>query len=197
MSASRTATFATLALLLAGPALAHPGGVKDPAQASAPGACSTAQLAEIDAAWAEAGTAVAAAVARLNADPNLPELRRWFGTTPAKFVRMNLERIAAHIARGRPADTACEHPVACREQPFAYANPGTGAIGFCRPFFQAGARGQDSRFGIVVHEVSHLAVRTRDATYQPQRVLGLAKTEPAVAAMNADSYEYFVEELFR
>ena len=48
---------------------------------------------------------------------------------------------------------------------------------------------------MVVHEVSHLVLGTRDAAYQPRGAEALAKDEPRVAAMNADNYEYFVEFL--
>jgi hypothetical protein len=77
------------------------------------------------------------------------------------------------------------------------ALPASGSLGFCPIFFRASDRGQDSRFGIVVHEVSHISIGTRDATYQPHQVLILAKDDPATAAMNADSYEYLVETLYR
>lgn len=201
LHAAVIASFALLAIpALTVPALAQSGDKEAMPAAARDGACSAEQLAQIDAAFGEAEAAIATTVRRLNDEPNLPELRQWFGATPAKFVRMNLERVAERVARGRPSATACNHPAMCERgenSPFAYALPSAGSMGFCPLFFRAGARGQDSRFGILVHEMSHLAIGTRDATYQPRHVLALAKQEPATAAMNADSYEYLVETLYR
>ncbi|MBS7809709.1 M35 family metallo-endopeptidase [Roseococcus pinisoli] len=161
------------------------------------GTCSAAELALIDAAFVEAHGAIRYSLKRLAADPRHPELRRWFGTTPTKLVMSNLERIAARAAQGRPEDTACNHSSHCQNRPAAYARPSDGALGFCETFFRAADRGQDSRFGIVVHEVSHISIRTRDVAYQPQRSIILAKQDPATAAMNADSYEYLIEAIYR
>lgn len=183
-------------VLMASPACAQYQG-KPGKPAIADGTCSAEQLAVIDAAFADAGAGIRFTLARLNEDPNHPELRRWFGTTPGKLIRANLERIGERVARGRPADTACNHPVHCRNRPAAYARPYNGSLGFCPFFFNARERGQDSRFGIVVHEVSHIAIGTVDATYQPHQVLVLAKDDPATAARNADNYEYLVETLYR
>jgi hypothetical protein len=57
--------------------------------------------------------------------------------------------------------------------------------------------GTDSRWGILIHEASHLAANTRDHAYRPNGALMLAKENPARAAENADNYEYFVETLPR
>jgi len=195
MTSFRAAALAVL-VLLASSACAQTAG--KPVKPDVPaGTCTAEQLAQIDAAFLEARAAIGFTVDRLSEDLRHPELRRWFGTTPGKLVRANLERIAASVAQGRPADTACNHPAFCRNRPAAYARPGTGGLGFCHFFFRAGPRGQDSRFGIVVHEVSHLSIGTVDSTYQPHQVLILAKDDPAAAARNADSYEYLVETLYR
>lgn len=197
----KTITFAAASLMLAGVAFAQDGTRPQPQpqpQAAAElGICTPAQFAVIDEAFAEAGAAIAQAVAQLNGNPGLPELRIWFGTTPAKFIRRNLGAMGARVAQGRPAQTACNDTRRCSAGTFAYAIPSTGAMGFCPAFFRAGPRGQDSRLGVVVHEVSHIAIGTRDARYQPMAVRQLGKDEPATAAMNADSYEYFVETLTR
>ncbi|MDB5413248.1 MAG: mep [Rubritepida sp.] len=163
--------------------------------AAASSTCSAEQLGQIDAAFTDAGAALETAIRQISAEPQHPELHRWFGSTPAKFVRMNLERVALQVGRGRPATIECLHPTTCDASIFAYARQATGVMGFCRAFFGAGREGRDSRFGILVHEVSHVAIGTRDATYQPRNVLALAKDEPATSAMNADSYEYLVEAL--
>jgi hypothetical protein len=190
------ATMLAALVLLAGPVLAQAAD-KTGKPPAANGICSAEQLAQIDDAFVEAHTAIRFTLERLAAEPGHAELRRWFGTTPGKLVRANLQRVAARVAQGRPSDVACNHPGVCRNQFAAYARPGTGALGFCQAFFSAGSRGQDSRFGIIVHEVSHISIGTVDATYQPRQVLILAKDDPAAAARNADSYEYLVESLYR
>lgn len=186
-------------LLMASPACAQPVKTAKPGgfPPAATGICSVEQLAEIDAAFTEARAALRFTLERLAEDASHPELRRWFGTTPGKLIRVNLQRIEARVVEGRPADTTCNHPTSCRPTSFAFTRPATGALGVCAAFFRAGPRGQDSRFGIMVHEMSHLAIGTRDATYQPHQVLVLAKDDPAAAAMNADNYEYLVETLYR
>lgn len=196
MTSFRAALLAVL-VLFAGPALAQtkqPPGGKPPA---ANGICSAEQLAQIDEAFTEAHRALLVTLARLAEEPAHPELRRWFGTTRVELVRVNLKRIAVRVAQGRPADTACNHPGVCRSQFAGYSRPASGALGFCQAFFSAGNRGQDSRLGVVVHEVSHISIGTADVAYQPRQALILAKDDPAGAARNADSYEYLVESLFR
>jgi peptidyl-Lys metalloendopeptidase len=79
----------------------------------------------------------------------------------------------------------------------AYAAPGRGIIGLCPGFFRAAMDGYDNRWGVLVHEASHLAAGTDDFAYGPAAALILAKQDPARAARNADSYEYFVETLPR
>ena len=88
----------------------------------------------------------------------------------------------------------------CRGQTFAYVRWGGNAqevMGVCPAFFRAARSGQDSQGGIILHEMSHLALGTRDHAYQPARVEALAKDDPRAAQMNADSYEYFAEFLPR
>ncbi len=77
----------------------------------------------------------------------------------------------------------------------AYASAGRGLLGLCPAFFRARMTGFDSRWGILVHEVSHLVAGTRDHAYGRRSAMALAANEPARAAQNADNFEYFVETL--
>jgi peptidyl-Lys metalloendopeptidase len=79
----------------------------------------------------------------------------------------------------------------------AYAAAGRGLLGLCPAFFRASLTGFDSRWGILVHEVTHLAAGTRDHAYGRRAAAVLAKDEPERAAQNADNYEYFLETLPR
>jgi len=197
------AALAILATLLATPAMAD-GGVKKPSTGSAtaaavpPGTCTREQLTVIDEAFTTARERVQAALAFIDERPEDPHIRRWFGTTPRKVVRHHFALIDAGLHDGGRPRLRCNDPEACPQghgSRFAYARQSDRLLGFCHSFFSTGTRGQDARFGVVVHELSHIVVGTRDAAYQPRGAESLAKDEPLVAAMNADNYEYFVEFL--
>jgi hypothetical protein len=179
-------------LLAAGTAAAQ--GLKAPLPQAVPeAACSAQERAVIEAAFRDALAMTRLSIQRLDTEPNLPEFQRWFGTAPRAQVRRNLELIAQHLATRRPSTLLCNPPDACPPGRFAFVRPAGGEMGFCRLFFSARNEGLDSRPGIIVHEISHLAARTRDIVYSPTRAAILAKDDPASAAVNADNYEYFVE----
>lgn len=197
MKPLRTAALAAaLAVSLAGPGLADgkPNTGKPPQQ---DGVCTPDQRAMISTAFDQAEARVRQAIALLEAQPDHPHLRRWFGTTPAKVVHLHFDMIAERLATGRRPQIRCNDAEGCpaNRRLFGYHPGRSDLIGLCRGFFEAGETGQDSRFGVIIHEISHLAVGTRDSGYQPRDAEALAKDDPAVAAMNADNYEYFVETL--
>ncbi|MCK8787878.1 M35 family metallo-endopeptidase [Roseomonas sp. NAR14] len=190
---------AGLALLLAmAPflAAAAPSGVPDkPGMPVAPDLCTAGQRATIEAAFGEAGTRLAAAIALLESAPEDAHVRRWFGGARRKLLRVNLGLIAAALRpEARPA-LICNPSRPCDAGNWARASTVGRSLTFCPRFFDSPAAGQDSRFGVVIHELSHIVIGTRDATYQPARSEALARDEPRVAATNADNYEYFVELL--
>jgi hypothetical protein len=119
-------------------------------------------------------------------------VQRWFGDADRRTVRRNLGLIRASLAPGRRPPAICGAPQTCRA--FAIIRDGR-TIELCPRFFQAGREGQDSRFGVIVHEVSHVAAGTQDLAYQPFLSGKLAASDPEAAAANADNYEYFVEFL--
>ncbi len=165
--------------------------------AAPPGTCSAQEARDVEIAFREAAQMTRYAIRALDENPNLPEFRRWFGTGPVAPVRRNLVIIADYLARQRPPQIACNSPNMCPRGRFAYTMNATGAMGFCELFFNARSDGWDSRAGIVIHEVSHAAARTRDVAYSVRGAAVLAKDDPASAAINADNYEYFVESLRR
>jgi peptidyl-Lys metalloendopeptidase len=57
--------------------------------------------------------------------------------------------------------------------------------------------GTGTRWGILVHEATHFAAATQDHAYGRAASLALARSDPARAAENADSYMLFVETLPR
>ncbi|MCX7374149.1 MAG: M35 family metallopeptidase [Alphaproteobacteria bacterium] len=187
-----------LALLLsAAPGFAQapgkPGFGGGKPETEQPGVCNVQQRQLIEQAFRDALAMTRLSIQRLDREPNLPEFRRWFGTAPVQTVRGNLVLIANHMATQRPPALFCNPPNACPQGRFAFVMTGSGGMGFCPLFFNARNDGFDSRPGIVVHEISHVAARTRDIVYSPSRAATLAKDDPMSAAINADNYEYFVE----
>jgi hypothetical protein len=149
----------------------------------------------IDDALAVARTRIRDAIRLVREQPDHPHVRRWFGDAPRKTIRITLELTAARLDDLAGVTIRCNDPPACPGGRFAYANERALVLGVCPPFFRARMEGTDSRWGILIHEASHLAANTRDHAYRPTGALALAKENAARAAENADNYEYFVETL--
>lgn len=80
---------------------------------------------------------------------------------------------------------------------YAYVNPSDmSRVYLGLRFFEAPASGYDSKLGTVIHEMTHfwLTGNTNDIEYGKNDCLDLAKNDPDSAQMNADNYQYFVEE---
>lgn len=199
------ATAAALATLMLAPLPLAAQGVKggDRQAQSQNGACSEAQRVAIRRGFADARQMMNASIASLTLRPEAirPHLTRIFGTNPAGAIAKNFRAISAGMEQREPRLVyECNRAESCRGQTFAYVRWGGNArevMGVCPAFFRAERTGQDSQGGIIVHEMSHLALGTSDHAYQPARVEALAKDDPAAAQMNADSYEYFAEFLPR
>jgi peptidyl-Lys metalloendopeptidase len=149
----------------------------------------------IDEALAMARSRIRDAIRLVQDEPDHAHIRRWFGTAPRKTIRITLELTAARLDDMAAVTIRCNDPPDCPGGRFAYANERNLILGLCPPFFRARMDGTDSRWGILIHEASHLAANTRDHAYRPTGALRLAKDNPARAAENADNYEYFVETL--
>ncbi|MBQ7081323.1 MAG: DUF4157 domain-containing protein [Fibrobacter sp.] len=66
-------------------------------------------------------------------------------------------------------------------------------IRLCAGYRMARDNGIDSKPGVLIHETSHMALKTEDHEYGISRCKKLAKKNPAKAFENADSYEYAAE----
>lgn len=157
--------------------------------------CTPEHRAAIDEALAAARPRLAAALRMVREQPDHAHVRRWFGDASPKVIGMTLELTAARLADVSALDIRCNDPDACPGGRFAYARERDLVLGVCPPFFRARMDGTDSRWGILVHEGSHIAANTRDHAYRPNGAMRLAKENSARAAENADNYEYFVETL--
>ena len=173
---------------------------KGPVATAEPGACSADQRAAITQAYADARALALRSAAFLEERGADPHVARFFGNSPRKVLAEHYRIIAAGMDQLPDLELRCNDARVCGSGgTFAYvihAMPQRprATAGFCQSFFSAHAtEGQDNRAGIVIHEISHLVLDTRDAEYQPRAAQDLAKDEPNVAAMNADNYEYFAE----
>lgn len=193
---------ALLVALLAGVPAAQAQLPKPPPEspaASQPGpACSVEQRRLVTVALAEAAPRLREAIAFLDRQPDHPHVQRYFGTAPRRQVRDRLTRTAAQIAQGLGGlKLACNDAPQCGAASFAYTVASVRLLGLCPGFFRAGTAGTDTRWGILIHEASHLAGVTGDHAYGVNGALRLAKQNPRRAAANADNLEYFVETLPR
>lgn len=199
------ATAVTLATLMLAPLPLAAQGVKggERQALSQNGACTEEQRATIRRGFADARQMANASIASLALEPEAirPHLARFFGTNPAGAIAKNFRAISRGLDEREPRlSYECNRAESCRGQTFAYVRWGGNArevMGVCPAYFRAARTGQDSQGGIILHEISHLALGTRDHAYQPARAEALAKDDPAAAQMNADSYEYFAEFLPR
>lgn len=170
---------------------------RGPADIPGPECSAEHHLPVIEEALAEARLRIAEAVRLVREQPDHPHIARWFGAAPRKTIRITLELTAARLGDMAGVEIRCNDPPSCPGGRFAYARERDMVLGVCPPFFRARMEGTDSRWGILIHEASHLAANTRDHAYRPNGALALAKENPARAAENADNYEYFVETLPR
>jgi peptidyl-Lys metalloendopeptidase len=200
MTFIRRAWLALLLAILAAPALAQPQAKpavpRNPAELSGP-ACATEHQAVIAEAFVIARERVEAGLALIRANPEHDHIRRWFGTTPPGEVSARLQATATWLDGSGGARLRCNDPPGCKSARMAYAAPYAKVLGVCPAFFRARMDGFDSRWGILVHEVTHLAAGTRDHAYGRRAAAVLAKDDPERAAQNADNYEYFLETLPR
>ncbi len=200
MTRPRHAWLVLLLLVFATPAPAQPLGKpavpRHPAELAGP-ACVAEHQAVITEAVAVARDRVQAGLALLRDQPRHEHIRRWFGTTPPEQVAARLQATAAWLDAAAGARLQCNDPPGCKSGRLAYAAPFAKVLGLCPAFFRARLEGFDSRWGILLHEVTHLAAGTRDHAYGRRAAAVLAKDDPARAAENADNYEYFLETLPR
>ena len=184
------AAWANLALLAAAPVA---WGNTPPAALSG---CDPKRVILVEHAFALAERHTEAALAFLDAEPYHEHVRSWFGTTPHPKIRVRLARTLELLRPERRPPVLCGTAESCGNRPiFAIANLTRRSVMLCPLFFNAQNEGADSRPGVMVHEMSHLAAGTGDMAYGRSAALALARKEPDRAALNADNYEYFVEFL--
>lgn len=180
----------------------------DPAMARMPG-CTKEQEATIKTAISDAKRLVVTAAANVRDDEIF---ERWFGKySPAaeEKVRATLKSIARGIRSGAvTARCARVSPQDCDVGTYAYVfRDEEYVLNICPAFFRQpfmsflrpGTERSDngSKAGTIVHEISHFEViaSTEDHCYSRSECSDMAIRSPARAIENADSYQYFVEDV--
>jgi peptidyl-Lys metalloendopeptidase len=137
---------------------------------------------------------------------------RWFGKyTPrhSDVVRANLKSVFTAIKSGRVTTTCAAIGFgACERSTYAFVYPDEPYnVYVCPPFFDlptmaslrpehpSGDNG--TREGTFIHEISHFTrvARTVDRCYSRVDCSQMAQTDAFTAVRNADSYQYFTEDI--
>ena len=199
----RSITQAAVAAVVVGfGVVAWAAGPKEPAANGAQGlrfdakTCSAEERASVTEAFGLARQRVAAGLQVAMANPNDPRMVRWFGEGHQRRVVEVLQATIRQMDNASDFTIACASSAYCvQRNPMAYTSHANRVVGFCRGFFRAALTGEDSRFGALIHELTHLAAQTQDHAYSRPNARTLAMKEGNRAANNADSYEYFCETL--
>ncbi|KIJ32707.1 hypothetical protein M422DRAFT_783363 [Sphaerobolus stellatus SS14] len=132
-------------------------------------------------------------------DDSTPRFTTWFGdftTHKYNFIQRNYEMLNATDAyQSWTYDCGCEEGNAGI---IAYVyGPEYGTIHLCPGFMAVGPVGTDSRAGSLIHESTHWAktVNTLDYVYGQEGCKSLAEDDWRKAVRNADTYEYFAENV--
>lgn len=155
--------------------------------------CSTGQVVMLKDAIGRAATALDRSIGWLRAGAAARDVDTWFGRSDPRRIAATLQTIRDRLQSAAPLQIECNSKVECERGQFAYSDGGGTLAGFCDAFFAMPEEGIDSRFGTVVHELSHLVAGTDDYVYGVEDAQDLAARSPRKAANNADNYEYFVE----
>lgn len=129
-----------------------------------------------------------------------PAFRSWFGS----FDRRKANQVAS-VIRGFKGQLRCKSHVfytdlgRCEDDTIAWyiKHPDPkqlSAANYCPRFFSLPDNGTDSKWGTILHELSHGYGGTVDHAYGQARCRQLAISAPHLAVENADSYQYYLEE---
>lgn len=185
------------------------GFFAQPALAETHARCSAQQSAVVDDALRAAKDLTLKAAVAVGATP---QYTRWFGrhtVQNAERVRRNLKSVVIAIRSG--AVTAQCEPrdmdgCSSGEYAFVYA-AAPYVMHLCPTFFhlpqlaalQPGTQGSENgtREGTIVHELSHFRIvaGTEDHCYSRSACSDMARANPRRAVDNADSYQYFTEDV--
>jgi peptidyl-Lys metalloendopeptidase len=123
-----------------------------------------------------------------------PLYKTWFGAyTAARYSKVLNNWKKIQDAFEEDITYNCKGPE-CKSSWYAYVYPGGKLEVFlCPQFWNAPDSGTDTKYGTLIHEVSHEVAGTKDHTYGQTNCQNLAINDPDKAVENADNYEYFAE----
>jgi len=171
--------------------------------------CSKAQRGSADAAIRNAKALALSSSVNIG---NTPEFNRWFGKyspASAEQVRANFKAIFTALRSGR-VTVACDpvSPDGCERGTYAWVyDDEPYLVHLCPPFFDlptmaqlnpnSAASENGTREGTIIHEVSHFRIvaRTDDNCYSREDCSEMALGDVRAAVENADSYQYFAEDV--
>lgn len=128
------------------------------------------------------------------------EYNDWFGKSSSTDYRealFSLHKVKKSLDSNTSYRAVCvDRAPECEPSDNACSEYGVTEIGFCGDWFNNGRRGNDSKPGAVIHDLTHILLDTEDYAYGIVEVMDLAEEDPDKAVRNADSYEYFVEQYY-
>lgn len=141
-----------------------------------------------------------------------PVYQRWFGKYTREngdIVRRNLKAVVSAMRTDKVQSVCTNHGVGlCDGDTYAFVDPDDPyVVNLCGTFFEMDtmkdltddkvAEGNGTRSGTFVHEITHFTVvaGTDDICYSREDCTDMASRSPFNAIMNADSYQYFVEDV--
>ncbi|HEX8370280.1 MAG TPA: M35 family metallo-endopeptidase [Pyrinomonadaceae bacterium] len=156
--------------------------------------CTATQQSSILTARNDAAVYASDSLSYLNSGATSARYTTWFGAyTSSRYntVKGNFTNIKnAMDTASMNFDCGCKK----RYYAYVYANQPYN-IYLCSVYWQAPAKGTDSKAGTLIHETSHFSIvaGTDDWVYGQSGAKNLAISDPNKAVDNADSHEYFAE----
>jgi len=157
--------------------------------------CTATQQTQISTAFAGSKTIVTKALTAVNGGGGI-QFPIWFGNSKTDKVKQVLTLVKSAFDTDK-LNYKCADPL-CDPGVYAFVYPADKnyVVHVCSAFWSASTCAPyDAKCGTIVHEASHFNSfgATRDIQYGTTGCKQLAKTNPASAIQNADSYEYFCE----
>lgn len=129
-------------------------------------------------------------------DSNTAHYTLWFGSATHKDTAKGTVQSIQESMENYPYTLYFKGPDCTPGDDFAYTFFRSTTIYLCDLYLDAKDRYDfDTKFGTLVHELSHAVADTDDLEYGTESCKDLAKYIPSNAVRNADNYEYFVETL--
>ena len=126
---------------------------------------------------------------------NLGVYSTWFGSQYTSYistVQGNYNKL--YSAMTTKSFTLYFYGPSCKTNVFAYTYFNSQTIYLCSAYVNAPwNNGHDTKYGTLVHEMTHAVAYTEDLAYGEYDIKNLAALDPRKAIQNADNYEYFVE----